>query len=252
MNGKTTKISIAAQKAVEKGMILVCSAGNLGLKPWYIVSAPADAEGVISVGATKKDDFSKEGYSSVGPDFNAYLKPDISTYSDRGTSYSSPEMAGLVACVLQKYPNLTPQQMKQALAVAGHINPLPNNFVGYGVPDPVVLFDFLAGKTIVPRKVTNMQVVGEVAKLKIEKKVEKGIVVFHKVDKTHVIDQLRISNKKVDAQAVKKIIKKGLATKTYTSKIKKEGASIKLFKPVGAKFSTVVVNNELIEIEWVN
>ncbi len=252
MNGRTTKISIAAQKAVEKGMILVCSAGNLGLKPWNIVSAPADAEGVISVGATKKDDFAKEGYSSIGPDFNPYLKPDVSTYSDRGTSYSSPEMAGLVACVLQKYPNLTPKQMKEALSIAGHMNPLPNNYVGYGVPDPEILFAYLAGEVIEQRSVLNLQVARNVAKLRIAKKLEKGIVVFHKIDKTHVIDQIRISNKKIDSEKFKQIAKEGLIKKTYYSKIKKEGANIKIYKQEGVKFSTIVVNNELIEIEWVN
>jgi subtilisin family serine protease len=250
MNGKTTKISIAAQKAVEKGMILVCSAGNLGLKTWTYVSAPADAEGVISVGATKKDDWAKEGYSSVGPEFNPYIKPDISTYSDRGTSYSSPEIAGLVACMLQNYPSLTPQKVKQALAVAGHLNPLPNNFVGYGVPDPELVFDFLAGKTLPERTVIRLSETDTVAKIKVSEKIEKGIVVFHKSDLTHVKDQIRISNKRIEAKGVKKLFGASSKELKYKSKIRKKGAIITLYKPQGVKFSTVVINKQLFEIEW--
>jgi subtilisin family serine protease len=252
MNGKTTKISIAAQKAVEKGMVLVCSAGNSGLKPWRVVSAPGDAEGVITVGATKKDDFAKEGYSSEGPEFNSYIKPDISTYSDRGTSYSSPEMAGLVACILQKYPNLTCQQIKEALAIAGHLNPLPNNYIGYGVPDPKILFDYLAGKDIKPREVKLMVESDSVAKIKWCDSLYKGIVVFHKIDKVHVTSQLRISHKKIDSDTFKEMVERGLTKRTYSSKIKKSGAVIKLYRPQGVKFSTVVINDSLVEIEWVD
>lgn len=250
MNGKTTKISIAAQKAVDLGMILVCSAGNLGLKPWKYVSAPADAEGVISVGATYKNDFAKEGYSSVGPEFNPYLKPDISTYSDRGTSYSSPEMAGLVACVLQKYPTLTPQQMKDALSFSGHMNPLPNNYVGYGVPDPVILFDYLAGKTTEQKKVTYLKETDDKIVFRINEKLQNGVVVYHKSDKVHVTDQLRISHNKKDSEIVREMISKKVIVAKYSSKIKRKKSIITIYRPSNAVFSTVVINGKLTEIEW--
>lgn len=248
MNGKTTKISIAAQKAVEKGMILVCSAGNLGHKEWRYVSAPADAEGVISVGATKKDDLSKEFYSSVGPEFNPYIKPDISTYSDRGTSYSSPEIAGLVACMLQKNPTLTPKQVKEALAISGNMNPLPNNFVGYGVPDPIVLFDYLDGKEIKPKTVNRIEVKGKVAKVKSKDKLEQNFVVYHKVNQIHVAVQLRVLLKDKEGERVKKRSLKTL----YKARFRKNSATLKLNRIEGIKFSTVVVDGKLVEIEWVN
>lgn len=246
MNGKTTKISIAAQKAVEKGMILVCSAGNLGHKEWKYVSAPADAEGVISVGATKKDDFSKEYYSSVGPEFNPYIKPDISTYSDRGTSYSSPEIAGLVACMLQKDPTLTPKRVKEALSISGHMNPLPNNFVGYGVPDPKILFDYLDGKEVKEKTVKRLQAKGDFIKIKSSEPLTQNIVVYHKVDATHVAAQLRVMLKGKDGEKLKKKYVKDF----YKAKMKKKTANLKLFKVEGIKFSTVVINGELTEVEW--
>jgi hypothetical protein len=52
MDGRTSKISRAAQVAVEeKGMLIVVSAGNEGDDArWRVVSTPADAQGVLSVG----------------------------------------------------------------------------------------------------------------------------------------------------------------------------------------------------------
>lgn len=252
MNGQTTRISKAAQKAVEKGMVLVCSAGNLGHKEWKYVSAPADAPGVISVGATTKVDFARAYYSSIGPEYNAYLKPDISCYSDRGTSYSSPEIAGLVACMLQKYPTLTPKEVKEALAISGHLNPLPNNYLGYGVPDPVKLFGYLAGQQIQPNKVQEQTPTNGLVKLRVHKKLEKNVIAFHKTDRVHTDSQLQISNNRIEAKYLKKLFSKQVADVNYKSKIRKNGATIVLYRPKNKeiKFTTVVLEGQLIEIEW--
>jgi subtilisin family serine protease len=95
MNGKTTTITKAAQIGVdEKGIFLVVSAGNEGDNDeWRIISAPADARGVLSVGATRDKVWDRIGYSSLGPDFLPYMKPNVSCYSPNGTSFSAP--AGL-------------------------------------------------------------------------------------------------------------------------------------------------------------
>ncbi|MBY0425687.1 MAG: S8 family serine peptidase, partial [Cytophagales bacterium] len=92
MDGKTSKISRAAQIATEeKGMIVVVSAGNEGDKPnWLVLTAPADAQGVIAVGAVKSEQWEKVSHSSVGPEWLPYLKPDVSAFSLRGTSFSAP------------------------------------------------------------------------------------------------------------------------------------------------------------------
>ena len=248
MNGKTTKAAIAAQIAVDKGMVVVCSAGNSGAREWRYISTPSDAEGVISVGATKKDDLSKEPYSSIGPEFNPYIKPDISTYSNRGTSYSSPEIAGLVACMLQKKPSLTPQEVKEALAIAGHMNPLPNNFVGYGVPDTKVLFDYLDGKEVKEKEVKRISVSGRLARIKSEDELKQNVVVYHKIDDVHVAGQLRIIFKDKEGEPVKRKKIKGY----FKGKTSKNGTVVKINRIGGVKFSTVVVDGALIEVEWVN
>ena len=67
MDGNTAIISRAAKIAVEKkGMIIVNSIGNEGNKDWKYVVAPADVEGVISVGATKKNDLKELKAGEVG------------------------------------------------------------------------------------------------------------------------------------------------------------------------------------------
>ncbi len=115
MDGKSSTISRAAQVATdEKGMLIIVSAGNDGNdKSWRILSAPADAEGVLSVGTTRLKNASKMGYSSIGPEFLPYLKPNVSVYSSRGTSFSAPIVTGLAACIIQFDSSLSNREIKE-------------------------------------------------------------------------------------------------------------------------------------------
>ncbi|MEO6685399.1 MAG: S8 family serine peptidase, partial [Dyadobacter sp.] len=82
MDGKTSAITRAAQIAADrKGIMIVVSAGNEGEdKSWGIISAPADARGVLSIGATNAKLWNRIGYSSVGPEFLNYVKPNVSCF----------------------------------------------------------------------------------------------------------------------------------------------------------------------------
>ena len=51
MNGRTAISSRAAAVAARVGMVVVSAAGNEGNNPWHYISAPADADSIISVGA---------------------------------------------------------------------------------------------------------------------------------------------------------------------------------------------------------
>lgn len=255
MDGKTTKITIAAQMASEKGMVIVCSAGNLGHKPWKYISAPADAKGVISVGATTKKEYARAFYSSIGPEYNEYLKPDISCYSDRGTSYASPEIAGFVACILQKYPDLSPAQIKEALFYSGHMNPLPNNHIGYGIPDPELVFEYLSKniktEQFSPKHVTRIKATGSKVHVKRKGELEKNIVVFSKENEVHVLNDYVISNALVEVKFLKRLFpsKKGTGEK-YRRQISKKKAKVTLYRDESVKFTTLVIDGELYEVEW--
>jgi hypothetical protein len=136
MDGNTAFISKIAKIAAEhKGLIIVSSCGNEGNKKnWRIVTAPADVEWVISVGALNHD-FTKANYSSIGPDFVSYLKPNFCVFSSQGTSFSAPLITGMIACMLQKKPYLSLAKIRKILEKSAHLYPFPNNYVGYGMPN---------------------------------------------------------------------------------------------------------------------
>ncbi|TLU99080.1 S8 family serine peptidase [Dyadobacter luticola] len=136
MDGKTSAITRAAQIASDKkGLMIIVSAGNEGDdKTWEIVSAPADAKGVLSVGATNGKLWNRIGYSSIGPESLNYVKPNVSCFSLYGTSLSAPVITGFAACLLQANPNLTNKELLSLIEKSSHLYPYGNNFVGYGVP----------------------------------------------------------------------------------------------------------------------
>ncbi len=136
MDGKSTAITQAAQLASEKkGILLVISAGNEGEdKSWRIITAPADAKGVLSVGATNQQQWTRIGYSSMGPESIDYLKPNVSCYSLYGTSLSAPVITGFAACLMEQNPNLNNKQLIEIIEKSAHLYPFGNNYIGYGVP----------------------------------------------------------------------------------------------------------------------
>ncbi|PWJ42977.1 S8 family serine peptidase [Sediminitomix flava] len=188
MDGKTSKIALASEIAVnEKGMLLVVSAGNEGLKPsWRVLSTPADAKGVLSVGATDLQG-RKMGYSSIGPEDLAYLKPNVSCYSLNGTSFSAPVITGFVACLWQKFPEASNKEIYDAIEKSSNLYPYGNNFVGYGVPDAAKALQILEGKTVINSRLEKAIGLDEVA-LRLKKR-GGYVTVFDKKDDRNVLRQ---------------------------------------------------------------
>lgn len=137
MNGRSSIIARAAQLAVEKkGMIIVSSIGNEGAdSTWQVITTPSDASGVISVGAADIDYWFKPSFSSIGPAFLPYVKPNIACPTADGTSFSAPFITGLIACMLERKPDLTNVEVKDILERSGHLYPYGNNYIGFGLPD---------------------------------------------------------------------------------------------------------------------
>lgn len=159
LDGKTTMISKAAAMAVQKGIVVVVSAGNEGDDDWKFISVPADAEEVITVGGVDASRFFV-GFSSIGTS-NKRIKPDVMAQGDNvwvasthgifyqgdGTSYSSPIMAGSIACLMQAYPTKTPSQLMTVLHQSGSLYYHPDKFFGYGIPDMHLAFLLLQEDT---------------------------------------------------------------------------------------------------------
>jgi subtilisin family serine protease len=148
MDGKTTRVTKGANTAALKGMLVFSSAGNDGNKPWRKISAPADGDKVIAVGAVNKSGV-PAAFTSQGPASDGDVKPNVSSlglntwlqqtngtlgYSS-GTSFSSPIMAGMVTCLWQANPKATAIQIKQAIEKSAHLFSKPDSILGYGIPD---------------------------------------------------------------------------------------------------------------------
>jgi hypothetical protein len=148
MDGNTTRISKAADMAASKGMLVVVSAGNQGNKDWYYISAPADADSVLAVGAIDGNGVVAP-FSSRGPSSDLRIKPDVMAIGlgtwmagweggilqGNGTSLSAPIITGLSACLWQANPDATAMQLLQAIRESAdrYMNPDPD--YGHGVPD---------------------------------------------------------------------------------------------------------------------
>lgn len=197
MNGKTSKIAKAAQIAVdEKGIFLVVSAGNEGSSAWRIISSPADCQGALSVGATREYTLDRIGYSSIGPDFLPYLKPEVSCYSPNGTSFSAPAVAGFVACLMQQSPTMTNKQIKDIMVRSAHLYPYGNNFIGYGVPQADRALQLLVDPNYEFKNTIVKEVKGKKIKFKLPKPIPSSGIVFHKKNETLVIKQEEVNLKK--------------------------------------------------------
>ena len=150
MNGNTAFITKGANIAFEKGLLLVNSAGNSGeiFNPWQIVGAPADAPGVLSVGAVNAIGI-YASFSSKGNATQPTQKPDVVARGEgsyvigsngiivqnNGTSFSSPIMAGGIACLMQALPNKTNAEIMQLVRESSSQYASPNFLLGYGIPD---------------------------------------------------------------------------------------------------------------------
>jgi serine protease AprX len=73
MDGNTAPVTIGADLAVSKGMIVVNSAGNSGSSNWLYIGAPADGDSVFSIGAVNSSG-SYASFSSIGPTYDGRIK----------------------------------------------------------------------------------------------------------------------------------------------------------------------------------
>ena len=152
MNGKVSRASIAANIASKKGIMVCNSAGNDGNKTWRYIGSPADADGILSVGSVTSTG-APSAFSSFGPTFDGRIKPEAcaigsstslistsgTTTSGSGTSFSSPIMAGLVACLLQGFKEtnipFTVETVRSAIIQSGNLYNAPTAQLGYGIPN---------------------------------------------------------------------------------------------------------------------
>jgi len=148
MDGNSTPITRAADLAASKGMLVVSSAGNLGSDPWHYISAPADADSIITVGAVDEN-HNHASFSSVGPTYDGRIKPEVAAQGvatvvqgadsslalGNGTSFSAPIISGLMACLWEKNPSYSNMQLRDLLLNNASQPDNPDSLIGYGIPN---------------------------------------------------------------------------------------------------------------------
>lgn len=148
LDGQYALMSRQASMVADKGMVLVCSAGNSGSGPWKKITPPGDADNVLTVGAVDKRAVLAP-FSSIGNTADNRVKPDVVAVGlgadvirtdgnqgrANGTSFSSPIMCGMVACLWQACPDLTAKELIELVRRVGNRADFPDNIYGYGVPD---------------------------------------------------------------------------------------------------------------------
>ena len=147
LDGRTSLMTRSASMAADKGMIVVCSAGNSGDKQWKKITPPADADHVLTVGAVDargmNTTFSSVGYTADGrvkPDVmargghTALIRPNGRVSAANGTSFSAPVLCGGVACLWQACPQLTAKEIMELVRRSGDRFECPDNIFGYGIP----------------------------------------------------------------------------------------------------------------------
>jgi len=168
MNGETAKTTIAADMAVEKGILVFNSAGNEGDNPDHnTLIAPADGKKVLAVAAVDHNG-ARASFSSVGPSADGRTKPDIAamgvsvivansrdssgfSYAS-GTSFSCPLAAGGAALLLEAFPSASPELMTKALKRTASQADSPDNLLGWGIIDLKKAYAYL--DTAIVRKDT--------------------------------------------------------------------------------------------------
>lgn len=148
LDGRTAYISQAAAQGVQKGMLIVVSAGNEGGSDWKRLTVPGDVDGLLTVGAVTRER-QRAYFSSVGPTADGRIKPDVAALGagaatidpdgnllqKDGTSFSTPIIAGLTACLRQALPHLSAREIIDLIRQSSSQYLTPDSLLGYGIPD---------------------------------------------------------------------------------------------------------------------
>lgn len=148
LDGKTMLISRTASKAAAKGMIICCSAGNTGTESWKKITIPADADHILTIGSVDRSR-TVSLFSAVGNTADNRIKPDImglgswcailgingNVTHGSGTSFSSPIVCGLIACLWQAFPHCTAEGIMKIIRKCSDNTQTPDNVYGYGIPN---------------------------------------------------------------------------------------------------------------------
>lgn len=142
------------EKLWQSGIVVVAATGNNGPGSGTVTS-PGTSRKIITVGAYDELLVANKGkwkkyYSGEGPTRECIVKPEIvargnqivscrsarNGYQQRsGSSMAAPYVSGMIARLLQKYPDMTPKEVKLFLHDRAVDLGMPKNTQGWGTLD---------------------------------------------------------------------------------------------------------------------
>ncbi|MGW1885241.1 type VII secretion-associated serine protease mycosin [Streptomyces sp. NPDC001970] len=156
--GPQSDLGRAVARAIAQDIVVVASAGNDGMAGELKNTYPAAFDGVLAVASSDRNN-ERAAFSQAG-EFVGVAAPGVDIVStvpgggqcvDNGTSFSAPYVAGVAALLRAKYPKWKAHQIVAQIeqtaerAVNGR-----DNFIGWGVVDPVRALDGDAGPPEAP------------------------------------------------------------------------------------------------------
>ena len=170
LDGQTSKVTIAANTALKKGILIVTASGNLGAKQPQDhqlgltgrITVPADGFDVLAIGSVNRWG-GRAAFSSRGPTVDGRVKPDLVALGEgiasikprsqfgfatnhRGTSLSAPLVTGIVSLLRQAFPRVTVIDLVSVLRSTASNSAQPNNEIGYGIVRSERAYQFLLDK----------------------------------------------------------------------------------------------------------
>lgn len=162
MKLNSTPAAKAVNIASSKGMLVCVAAGNEGAKPWKYISTPSDADSAFCIASVDLSGnvAASSGYglatdTRVKPNIAAvgvnakYIKTNGTISTGGGTSYATPQIAGLAACLWQAFPSKTNWEIKTAIEQSASQYLSPDKRIGYGIPDFKKAYQLLATTTAI-------------------------------------------------------------------------------------------------------
>jgi len=159
MNGITTICTLGAKRAAYLGMVVCNSMGNSGTSAWHYLSAPADADSILSCGSVDLNGVIASS-SSYGPSYDGRIKPEVvargvsdyyavsstnTTYSTgSGTSFATPLVAGVACMLLSAHPDWTNMDVREALMMTANRASNPDSTrYGWGLIDALAAVNYV-------------------------------------------------------------------------------------------------------------
>jgi serine protease AprX len=152
-NGNTAMMTRGADLAAKKGILVCNSAGNNGngsgsFVDYKYVAVPADGDSVLAVGACNTSGVIAN-FSAWGPTSSGKVKPNVTSVgvstafinlggtpsNGNGTSFSNPNIAGLITDLWQAFPELSNMGIIDITQESAHLYNAPDGRYGYGIPN---------------------------------------------------------------------------------------------------------------------